>query len=189
MHRFAVFLPKFKPDRRFRLARQVFWLLPVFLLSNLAMALVMVPKTNLFVSLVCRHVMGDGSVQHVMGATSASHNTSVAEPNHREKRHMGMRSSSIDYNEYCQVPEVESGAAMLALWANLITGVLAALITPLAGKISDGFGRIKIMAGCCIGILAAEFVVVLVAVMPDTFSIKWLYFSFLIEGLRLVKIL
>ena len=151
------------------------------------MALVMVPKTNLFVSLVCRQVIGDGSVQHEMSATSASYNTSVTVVNYDEKRHVSMGSSSMDYNEDCQVPEVESGAAMLALWANLVTGVLAALISSLAGKISDGFGRIKIMAGCCTGILAAEFVVVLVAVMPDTFSVKWLYFSFLIEGLRLVK--
>ena len=120
---------------------------------------------------------------HKMGA---SHNASMAETGQLERRHMGMGSSPVDHNEACQLPEVESGAAMLALWANLITGVLAALISPLAGKISDTFGRIKIMAGCCIGILAAEFVVVLVASLPDTFSIKWLYFSFLIEGLRLV---
>ena len=99
---------------------------------------------------------------------------------------MGMGSSPMGDNQYCQVPEVESGAAMLALWANLITGVLAALVSPLAGKISDALGRIKIMAGCSIGILAAALVVVLVASMPDTFGVKWLYFSFLLEGLRLV---
>ena len=123
-------------------------------------------------------------MQHEMGT---SHNASMAEMGQHERRHMDMGSSPMDHNEACQVPEVESGAAMLALWANLITGILAALVSPLAGKVSDAFGRIKIMAGCCIGILAAEFVVVLVASLPDTFNVKWLYFSFVLEGLRLVN--
>lgn len=125
-------------------------------------------------------------MQQKMGASATSHNATMADVGRHERRHTGMGSSSMDDNEYCQVPEVESGAAMLALWANLITGVLAALISPLAGKASDAFGRIKIMAGCSVVILASEIVVVLVASMPDTFSVKWLYFSFLLDGLRLV---
>ncbi len=152
------------------------------MLSNLAMAMIMIPKTNLFVSLACRQVMGDGSMQQEMGA---SHNTSSADMGHHDRRHMGM-GSSMDQNENCLVPEVESGAAMLALWANLITGILAALVSPLVGKASDAFGRIKIMAACSVAIFTAELVVVLVASMPDTFGVKWLYFSFLLDGLRLV---
>ena len=148
------------------------------------MAMIMIPKTNLFVSLVCRQVVGDGSTPHEM--TGSSHNASMTDKGQHERRHMGMGSSPMDHNKACQVPEVESGAAMLALWANLITGALAALVSPVAGKLSDAFGRIKIMAGCCIGILAADVVVVLVASLPDTFSVKWLYFGFLLEGIRLV---
>ena len=146
------------------------------------MAMVIVPKTNLFVSLVCRQVMRDEPITQNIGEL---HNASVADIGRHKRRHTGMGSSSMDKD--CQLPEVESGAAMLALWANLITGVLAALISPLAGKASDTYGRINIMGGCCVMILLSEIVVVLVASMPDTFSVKWLYLSFLIDGLRLVN--
>lgn len=86
--------------------------------------------------------------------------------------------------EECQIAEVEAGAAMLALWANLITGVLAALVSPLAGKMSDTLGRIRVMAACGVGILLADLIMALIASMPDVFSMRWLYLSFILEGFR-----
>lgn len=88
-----------------------------------------------------------------------------------------------DYNPQCATKDVESATAMFNLWGNLITGLIAAAVTPFWGKLSDHFGRVKPLAASTTIIFVSEVVVVLVAKFPDTLSLGWMYLAFVLEGI------
>ncbi|KAL8979948.1 MAG: hypothetical protein Q9177_006007 [Variospora cf. flavescens] len=88
-----------------------------------------------------------------------------------------------DHNPQCSIEEVESATAMLTLYGNLIAGILGAITAPFWGKLSDRLGRIKPLAAASTVILGSEVVMVLVAKMPDTISLNWIYLTYVLEGL------
>lgn len=162
------------------------------------------PKMNVLISLICRNLLqgmsaspqatpSSGSLQHGGSSPSlvprAAHNgysmsgTSSAG--------MGNSSTSAiiiigEHNAQCSIKEVESATAMLTLYGNLIAGILGAVFAPIWGKVSDRYGRIKPLAAASTVILASEVVNLLVAVLPDAFSLNWIYLVYLLEGFRYV---
>ena len=165
----------------------VFWLLPVFLLFNLAMGATMMPRTNIVISLICRKILsahadsGD-AVQH-----TRRHEAGTMVPAMDGTANYTAGAVVIgDYNPQCSIDSVESATAMLQLYGNLIAGILAAIAAPIGGKLSDRYGRIRPLAAASTVILVSEIIMIIIAKLPDTFSVNWLYITFFLEGLRFV---
>ena len=165
----------------------IFWLLPVFLLFNLAMGATMMPRTNIVISLICRKILsahadsGDamqhtrrheaGTMAQAMGG-AANHTTGAVVVG--------------DYNPQCSIDSVESATAMLQLYGNLIAGILGAIAAPIWGKLSDKYGRVRPLAAASTVILISEIMMIIIAKLPDTFSLNWIYITFFLEGIRFV---
>ncbi|KAI4123479.1 MAG: hypothetical protein LQ338_005243 [Usnochroma carphineum] len=124
----------------------VFWLVPVFVVFNLAMGMTVMPRTNVIISLLCRNILSeieDTSMQRVsrhMGASSTQSMGGMV---------LNGTASSIvigEHNAHCSTEKVESATAMLTLWGNLIAGILGAVTAPLWGKVSDSGTFILVMA-------------------------------------------
>ena len=165
----------------------VFWLLPVFLLFNLAMGATMMPRTNIVISLICRkilsaHVDSGDAMQH-----SRRHEAgTMAQEMDGAANYTAGAVVVGDYNPQCSIDSVESAIAMLQLYGNLIAGILGAIAAPIGGKLSDRYGRIRILAAASTVTLASEIMIIILAKLPDTFSVNWLYTTFFLEGLRFV---
>lgn len=89
-----------------------------------------------------------------------------------------------DYNSQCSTREVESATALLNLYGNLIAGVIGALCAPVWGKLSDRYGRLKPLVAASTIVVFSELISVLIAALPDVFSLNWIYLGYLLEGLR-----
>ena len=165
----------------------VFWLLPVFLLFNLAMGATMMPRTNIVISLICRKVL----------STHAHSGDAIKETRRHEAGTMAQAMDGTanytagavvigDYNPQCSIDSVESTTAMLQLYGNLIAGILGAIAAPIWGKLSDRYGRIRPLAAASTVILVSEIIMIILAKLPDTFSVNWIYTTFFLDGLRFV---
>ena len=161
------------------------------------------PKMNVLISLICRNLLqGMSASSQATPTGSLSHGSStslVPRAAHNgysmsgtSDTAMGNYSTSTiiigEHNSQCSIKEVESATAMLTLYGNLIAGILGAVFAPIWGKLSDRYGRIKPLAAASTVILASEVVNLLVAVLPDTFSLNWIYVVYLLEGFRYVSI-
>lgn len=165
---------------------QVFWLLPVFLLFNLGMGATTMPKMNVLTSLLCRQILeaDPASMQH-----EPRHDVSMMP----SKEGMGQNhiASAViigEHNPQCSIDRVESATSMLMLYGNLIAGIIGAVTAPFWGKLSDRYGRIRPLAVTSTIILASETIFVLVAKLPDSLSLNWIYLAYLLEGLRCVAL-
>ena len=165
----------------------VFWLLPVFLLFNLAMGATMMPRTNILISLICRKVLSE----HV-NSGDAMQDTRRHETGTMPQAMDGTANYTAgavvigDYNPQCSIDSVESATAMLQLYGNLIAGILGAIAAPIWGKLSDRYGRVRPLAAASTVILVSEIMMIIIAKLPDTFSVNWIYTTFFLEGLRFV---
>lgn len=165
----------------------VFWLLPVFLLFNLAMGATAMPRTNLLISLICRkilsaHANSGDAMQHTRRHGAGT----MAQAMDGTANHTAGAVVIGDYNPQCAIDSVESATAMLQLYGNLIAGILGAIAAPIGGKLSDRYGRIRLLAAASTVMLASEILMVMIAKLPDTFSVNWIYTTFFLEGLRFV---
>lgn len=165
----------------------VFWLLPIFLLFNLAMGATMMPRTNIVISLICRKVLsahadsGD-AMQHTRRHEAGT----MAQAMNGTANYTAGAVVIGDYNPQCSIDSVESATAMLQLYGNLIAGILGAIAAPIGGKLSDRYGRIRPLAAASSMILVSEIMMIVIAKLPDTFSVNWIYITFFLEGLRFV---
>ena len=158
------------------------------------------PRMNVLISLICRNVLSDGMPAGHEAAPGGSMGDSMDQ---NSRRHMGMGGGTGhagnttgplnyspeavvigEYNPQCSFKEVESATAMLTLYGNLIAGLLGAIFTPVWGKLSDRYGRVKPLAAAASIFLVGEVTSVLIAALPDTFSLNWIYFAFISEGFR-----
>lgn len=161
------------------------------------------PKMNVLISLICRNLLqGMSASSQATPTGSLPHGSSpslVPRAAHNgysmsgtSDTAMGNYSTSTiiigEHNSQCSIKEVESATAMLTLYGNLIAGILGAVFAPIWGKLSDRYGRIKPLAAASTVILASEVVNLLVAVLPDTFSLNWIYVVYLLEGFRYIYI-
>lgn len=89
----------------------------------------------------------------------------------------------MDNSGVCSSPSVLSGVAFLSTYRDLVTGILAAVMSYYLGKLSDRIGRVKVMALNGHGMLAAELVLLLVVAFPQKIDYRWLFLSFVLDGL------
>jgi MFS family permease len=150
------------------------------------------PRTNLILSLTCRNVLSEIFISVLVAGDVQSRDIA------RDMMDGGASiaeaplptSASIaaivigEHNDHCSIKEAESATALLALWGNLIAGILGAIVTPVWGILSDRYGRIKPLAAATTILLLSQEVEVMMAVLPDVFSFKLLWLSFIFEGLR-----
>jgi MFS family permease len=120
------------------------------------------PRTNLMISLICRDVLSKTTDISIADIIIGEH------------------------NDQCSIQEVESATTLLNLWGNLIAGILGAIMTPVWGRISDRYGRVRPFAAATAIMLISSIIEVLMAALPDVFSLKWMWLSFIFEGLRSV---
>lgn len=69
-------------------------------------------------------------------------------------------------NPQCRIPEVQSLVARFQLILNLLTGSLAAIASPKLGALSDGYGRLKMLAFTVLGVMLNDVIALLVAATP-----------------------
>lgn len=130
-----------------------------FLINSLAFGLIAVPRMNLVVSLVCRHVLEESGDQATQPVTIGG------------------------YNPQCQDDEVSSQTALVAARGNIIVGVLAAAVSTSMGRLSDRIGRVKVIAFNTLGLVLTEATLVIIAKFPDSLDYRWLYTAYAIDGI------
>ena len=166
----------------------VFWLLPVFLLFNLAMGATMMPRTNVVISLICRKILSaHADSGNTMQAIRRHGTGTMAQAMDGTANHTADTVVIGDYNPQCSIDSVESATAMLQLYGNLVAGILGAITAPIWGKLSDRYGRIRPLAAASTVTLVSEIMMIIIAKLPDTFSVYWIYLTFFLEGLRFVS--
>lgn len=69
------------------------------------------------------------------------------------------------------------------LGLNLIIGGLSAIVAPKLGKLSDRYGRRKLMALASCGGLLSEVVTILCAKYPQTFNYRWMLLGAVFDGI------
>lgn len=86
-------------------------------------------------------------------------------------------------NPQCRIPEVQERVATLMLVINLVAGLLSAYVAPKFGRLSDGYGRKRLLALASCGGLVAEFITILAAKFPDSVDYNWLILGAAFDGL------
>lgn len=122
------------------------------------MGITAVPRVNLVISLVCRHVLlSSGSSQEpvVIGG----------------------------FNAHCLTGEVSSETALFASYGTFIAGVLSAVMSTVLNKLSDRVGRVKIIFVSMIGLVTSEIIIVVVAKLPELLDYRFYYLAYAADGL------
>ncbi|EOD44126.1 putative tetracycline-efflux transporter protein [Neofusicoccum parvum UCRNP2] len=141
----------------------VYWMLPMFFLTAIANAGILVPKMNLLISLICREYFSDKAIQ---------------DPNFT-----ALPVVFGDENPQCRSPEVSSAVAQFTLYGNLLSGILCAITSPKLGALSDRYGRLHIIVITSTGMLLGEVITLCAATHPDTIPVGWVLVAYAIEGL------
>ncbi|KAJ6110691.1 hypothetical protein N7486_002926 [Penicillium sp. IBT 16267x] len=151
-------------DTRSRWRRpSIYWLLPFVLLFTIGFGGLAVPKVTLMRDLVCRNYLYERS----------------------------LKDPSFTYlpviisgdNPQCNIPEVQSKVAQLQLYINLISGLVAALVSPRLGRLSDAYGRTKLIAlsGSCAAL--SELITCFLGTWPEALSVNLVLLGALVDGL------
>lgn len=141
----------------------IYWLLPGFFPFCIAFGGLIVPKQYLVLDLICRDYLEAQAKQ---------------DPNFSF-----MPVVLGGDNPQCRDPEVQSLVAKFNLYANLLSGLFAAIVAPHLGALSDRYGRKTVMLAVSFGGFAMEIVTILVGTYPDTISVYWILLGNLIDGL------
>lgn len=86
-------------------------------------------------------------------------------------------------NPQCNIPEVQKIASKFLLVMNLITGLLSALIAPKMGKLSDRYGRTRLLALSSCGGIVNEILTIVIAKNSKVVDYRWLIVGGLCDGL------
>lgn len=143
---------------------QLYWLLGPWLIVTLAFGGIIVPKLELILQLVCK--------QHLTEMANKDPNFSYIPI-----------VLGGDDNDQCRTPEVQALVAQFTLYCSLVGGLLAAVISPKLGALSDRYGRKKLMLITNLGMISGEVVTILCAKYPETFPVQWIIASYAIDGL------
>ena len=120
-------------------------------------------KINLILTLICREYFSERSA-------------------HDPTFHM-MPVIQGDANPQCRIPEVQSLVSKFTLYGNLLVGISSAFVSPKLGVLSDRYGRTRMIVYSTVGALLSEATFIVVASYPDMFSVNWILFGYLLEGL------
>lgn len=86
-------------------------------------------------------------------------------------------------NPQCRIPEVQKNVATFILVMNLCTGLLSAIVAPKLGRMSDRYGRRRLMALASCGGLLNELVTIMAAKFPDAINYRWLILGSIFDGM------
>ena len=142
---------------------QIWWLLPAFAIFAMAFGGTIVLKINLILSIICREYFCERSIND-----PTFHMMPVIEG---------------DDNPQCRIPEVQAAVSKFTLYGSLISGILAAIISPKLGALSDRYGRTVMMCYSSVGLLINEAIFITVAKNPEMFSVHWLLVGYMFDGL------
>ncbi|KAH8660046.1 major facilitator superfamily domain-containing protein [Xylariales sp. PMI_506] len=142
----------------------VYRLLPYFFLASLAFGLTVVPRVNVLVTLICQQIADELPA----GRQMAPNGTTIS---------MG------SYDARCSSPVVTAGVAFMSTYRDLTAGIIGAIMSYYLGKLSDRVGRRKVLLLNGVGILLSELVLLLVVALPQSLDYRWLFLSFVIDGL------
>ncbi|KAI9889570.1 MAG: hypothetical protein M1814_005173 [Vezdaea aestivalis] len=142
----------------------VYWLMPPFALYALAFGVSMVPKLDLTIELLCRQLLSE----HALAPPNVP--SSPYPPSQK--------------NPMCQtsVP-VQIATSNFTLATGLISGIIAAITSPILGDLSDRKGRKYLLAVTSLGTLVGEVIFILAATFPRTVSVYWILASSALDGL------
>lgn len=155
-------LDDFKGEPWWR-APSIYWLLGPYGLYTLAFGGILVPKLNLILALVCKQHFAD---RHI----------------HDPSQHELPVSLGGD-NPQCRIPAIQSKVATFMLILTFTTGLLSAVTAPRFGRLSDRYGRTRLLAISSAGGLIAELVTTLAAKFPETVDYKWLILGSVCDGM------
>ncbi|KAJ5947869.1 hypothetical protein N7466_000884 [Penicillium verhagenii] len=141
----------------------IYWLLPFALAYTVGFGGLAVPKITLMRDLVCRDYFFEKSI----GDPTFTYLPVVFSED----------------NPQCRVPEVQAKVAQLQLYINLISGLVAALISPWLGRLSDAYGRTKLIAVCGFCAACSELITCFLGTWPDTLSSNLFLLGALVDGL------
>ncbi|KAF1817640.1 MFS transporter [Eremomyces bilateralis CBS 781.70] len=141
----------------------IFWMLPPYLLSTMAFGGVMVPKLNLILTLICREYFADQA---------------LADPTFTY-----LPVVFGEENEQCRDAGVQSRVAQFNLAGTVISGLLAALVSPKLGALSDRYGRKLIIVLTNFGMFSGEIITIFAAKYPDIISVYWILVGFVFDGM------
>ncbi|KAI9676073.1 MAG: Hippocampus abundant transcript 1 protein [Caeruleum heppii] len=172
-------------DSSSRRKPSIYWLMPFFTISSLAFGITAVPRMNLLVSLVCRQTLlqvQDMPTSSVAPRHGGSMGSSMGDT--ASNSTMGNSTEVVvgGYNPQCTTSEIESATALVTTWGNLIVGIIGAVMSSYLGRLSDRYGRVRLIAVNSIGLLLAECLLVVFASFPDVFSVSWMYLTFAVDG-------
>lgn len=137
-------------------------MLPAFALFTLAFGGVLVPRVNLIQDLVCRDYLSDKMYM---------------DPNyHPGPVHFG------ENDPECNIPEISGRVTVFMLGDSVLGGLLAAIMSPYLGDLSDRYGRKGMMIFTSIGGLIKEVTGIFAATYPETFPLWWFYVGFIADG-------
>lgn len=86
-------------------------------------------------------------------------------------------------NPQCNDPEVQKKVAEFMLVMNLMIGTLSAITAPKLGKLSDRYGRRRLLAVASVGGIIAEGITILAAKFPKSVDYRWLVLGAFFDGL------
>lgn len=150
----------------------------------------MVPRVSVLVASICRELVDldvssdsvrprqheqppDGMPAGANGGTQGSMGTNET----ATSLPMG------SYDPRCATAQITASVAFMSTYRDIIVGILGAFMSFYLGKLSDRVGRVKILVFNGIGILIAEFFLVLVVAFPQYLNYRWLFLSFVVDGL------
>lgn len=85
-------------------------------------------------------------------------------------------------NPQCNIPEVHSRVSTFNQVTGFTSGLLSSLVVPRLGRLSDGYGRTRLMAFASVGGILNEVLTIVVANFPDTIDYRWLVLGYVFEG-------
>ncbi|KAG9258956.1 major facilitator superfamily domain-containing protein [Emericellopsis atlantica] len=92
------------------------------------------------------------------------------------------RQHFADRNPQCQIPEIQAKVSTFILIMNFVTGALSAVIAPRLGRLSDRYGRTRLMAFASTGGLLGEILTVVIAKYADVIDYRWLILGSVFDG-------
>ncbi|KAK7538674.1 tetracycline-efflux transporter-like protein [Phyllosticta citribraziliensis] len=141
----------------------VYWMLPMFFITALANAGIIVPKMNLIISLICRRYFADEAISNPM-----------------------LANLPLDVgtgNPQCHSADVSAQVAQFTLYGNLMSGILCAITSPKLGALSDRYGRLRIIVITSTGMLIGDAIILCAANFPEKFPVNWILAAYAVEGL------
>ncbi|KAF2165383.1 hypothetical protein M409DRAFT_67232 [Zasmidium cellare ATCC 36951] len=142
----------------------IFWVIGPFFIMACAFGGIVTPKLNLILELICREYFSERVIN---------------EP--------GFTMIPVDFNngdnDQCRIDDVQSRVAQFTLWGNLISGILAAIMSPRLGALSDRYGRKPVLIATSVGTIAGEVITIFAAKYPQTFPVPVLLLSYAFDGL------